>query len=171
MTLDEPDMAARCLDRLKEIAITFGLAQIAAGTDALTVAEGAIGDLCSGEYYRRFLLELHQEMAERLDVTLILHICGDSIDRMDYVDTKGAAIFHFDSKSVPEQAKAIVGDRIGLVGNIDNEQTMYARGPEVVRSEVRACLDAGIDMIAPGYAIPQATRLENLVEISRAGEG
>ena len=52
MTLDEPDMAARCLDRLKEIAITFGLAQIAARTDALTVAEGVIGDLCSGEYYR-----------------------------------------------------------------------------------------------------------------------
>jgi [methyl-Co(III) methanol-specific corrinoid protein]:coenzyme M methyltransferase len=54
-------------------------------------------------------------------------------------------MFHFDSKSDPEQAKAIVGNRIGLVGNIDNVQTMYARGPEVVRDEVRACLDAGID--------------------------
>ncbi len=61
-------------------------------------------------------------------------------------------------------------DRIGLVGNIDNVQTMYARGPEVVRSEVRACLDAGVDMIAPGWAIPLGTRLENLVEIPRAVE-
>jgi uroporphyrinogen-III decarboxylase len=79
-------------------------------------------------------------------------------------------MFHFDSKSDPEQAKAIVGNRIGLVGNIDNVQTMYARGPEVVRDEVRACLDAGIDMIAPGCSIPLATKLENLVEIPRAVE-
>jgi uroporphyrinogen-III decarboxylase len=156
MTVDEPDMAARCSDRLKEIAITFGLAQIAAGADALTVAEGAIGDLCSAEYYRRFLL--------------ILHICGDTIDRMDDVATSGAAMFHFDSKSDPVRAKAIVGDRIGLVGNIDNVQAMYARGPEVVRYEIRACLDAGINMIAPGCAIPLATRLENLLEIPRAVE-
>jgi uroporphyrinogen-III decarboxylase len=37
MTLDEPDMAARCIDRLREIAITFGLSQIAYGGDALIV--------------------------------------------------------------------------------------------------------------------------------------
>lgn len=88
-------------------------------------------------------------MSERLDVPLILHICSDTIDRMDYVATSGAAMFHFDSKSDPVRAKAIVGDRIGLVGNIDNVQAMYARGPEVVRYEIRACLDAGINMIAP----------------------
>ena len=170
MTVDEPDAAMRCLDGLKEIAVLFGLAQMAAGADALTVAEGAIGDLCSGEYYRRFLQERHREMAERLDVPLIVHVCGDTIDRMDYVAASGAAAFHFDSKNNPEQARAIVGDRIRLVGNIDNVQTMYARGPDAVRGEVRVCLDAGIDMIAPGCAIPLATRLENLIEIPKAVE-
>jgi uroporphyrinogen-III decarboxylase len=40
------------------------------------------------------------------------------------------------------RAKAIVGARIELVGNIDNVQTMHASGPEVVRDEVRACMDA-----------------------------
>ncbi|MDP6063661.1 MAG: uroporphyrinogen decarboxylase family protein [SAR202 cluster bacterium] len=59
-----------------------------------------------------------KKMAEHLDVALILHICGDSIDRMDYVDTIGAAIFHFDSKSDPEQAKVIVGERIRLVATL-----------------------------------------------------
>ena len=168
MTVDEPDMARRCLERLKEVVMLSAEAQVAAGADALTVAEGAMGDLVSGEYYRRFLLELHQEMAERLKVPLVLHICGDSTDRLDYVAESGAAMFHFDSKTDPHGAKEIVRDRIGLVGNIDNTVTLYARGPEEVRKEVYRCLDAGVDMIAPGCAIPLATRLENLIEIPRA---
>ena len=168
MTVDDPDMARRCLDRLKEVIMLSAEAQVAAGADVLTVAEGAMGDLVSGEYYRRFLLELHQEMAERLEVPLVLHICGDSTDRLDYVAESGAAMFHFDSKTDPQRAKDIVGDRIGLVGNVDNAVTLYARGPAEVRGEVNRCLDAGINMIAPGCAIPLATRLENLIEIPSA---
>ena len=73
MTVDDPDMVLRCLHKLKEISVLFGEAQIAAGADALTFPDHATGDLVSGEYYRRFLLEIHQEMAERLGVPLILH--------------------------------------------------------------------------------------------------
>ena len=57
MTVDDPDMTMRCLNRLKEISVLFGEAQIAAGADALTFPDHATGDLVSGEYYRRFLLE------------------------------------------------------------------------------------------------------------------
>ena len=68
MTIDDPEMTMECLNRLKEISVLFGQAQIDAGADALTFPDHATGDLVSGEYYRRFLLELHQEMVERLDV-------------------------------------------------------------------------------------------------------
>ena len=79
MTIDDPDMTMRCLDKLKEISVLFGQAQIDAGADALTFPDHATGDLVSGEYYRRFLLEIHQEMVERLPVPLILHICGNTL--------------------------------------------------------------------------------------------
>ena len=62
----------------------------------------------------------------------------------------------------------IVDGRSGLVGNINNPETLYARGPEEVRNEVNRCLDAGVQMIAPECAIPLATKLENLIEIPRA---
>ena len=74
MTIDDPDMVLRSLHKLKEISVLFGEAQIAAGADALCFPDHATGDLVSGEYYRKFLMEIHQEMAERLDVPLILHI-------------------------------------------------------------------------------------------------
>ena len=168
MTVDDPDMVMRCLDRLKEISVLFGEAQIAAGADALTFPDHATGDLVSGEYYRRFLLEIHQEMAERLKVPLILHICGNTLDRLDYIAQSGMASFHFDSKNDPQEAMEVAAGRIGLVGNINNPETLYARGPAKVREEVFACLDAGVQMIAPECAVPLATRLENLMAIPQA---
>ena len=168
MTVDDPDMVLRCLHKLKEISVLFGEAQIAAGADALTFPDHATGDLVSGEYYRRFLLEIHQEMAERLRVPLILHICGNTLDRLDYIAQSGMASFHFDSKNDPQQAMDVAGGRIGLVGNINNPDTLYARGPAEVRREVFACLDAGVQMIAPECAVPLATRLENLIAIPQS---
>ena len=168
MTIDDPAMTMECLNTIKEISVLFGQAQIDAGADALTFPDHATGDLVSGEYYRRFLLEIHQEMVERLDVPLILHICGKTLDRMDYVAQNNMSMFHFDSRNDPAEAKEIVGDRIGLVGNINNPVTLYSKGPEEVRAEVNRCLDAGIDMIAPECAIPLATKLENLLEIPKA---
>ena len=168
MTIDDPDLTMECLHRLKEISVLFGQAQIDAGADALTFPDHATGDLVSGEYYRKFLLEIHQEMVERLKVPLILHVCGNTLDRMDYIAQNGMAAFHFDSKNDPQKAADIVDGRIALVGNINNPETLYARGPEEVRAEVYRCLDAGVNMIAPECAIPLATKLENLLEIPRA---
>ncbi len=168
MSVDDPDMVLRAMHKLKEISVLFGEAQIAAGADALTFPDHATGDLVSAEYYRRFLLEIHQEMAERLKVPLILHICGNTLDRLDYIAQTGMACFHFDSKNNPQEAMDIAAGRIRLAGNLNNPELLYARGPAEVRKAVNECMDAGVDMIAPECAIPLATKLENLIEIPRA---
>ena len=168
MTVDDPQEVMRSLAKLKEISVLFGEAQIAAGADALTFPDHATGDLVSGEYYRRFLQDIHAEMAETLEVPLILHICGNTLDRMPFIAETGMAFFHFDSKNDPQEAVDAVGGKIGLVGNINNPTTLYARGPAEVREEVFKCLDAGVQMIAPECAVPLATKLENLIAIPRA---
>ena len=168
MTVDDPAEVRRILHKLKEISALFGEAQIAAGVDALTFPDHATGDLVSGEYYRRFLQDIHTEMTEALPVPLILHICGATLDRMPYIAETGMASFHFDSKNDPQKAMDAVDGKIGLVGNINNPTTLYARGPAEVREEVFKCLDAGVQMIAPECAIPLATKLENLIAIPDA---
>ena len=168
MTIDDPNLTMQCLDKLKEISVLFGQAQIDAGADALTFPDHATGDLVSGEYYRRFLLDIHQEMAECLDVPLILHICGNTLDRMDYIAQNGMAMFHFDSMNDPAEARKIVGDRIGLVGNINNPETLFAKNPDDVKAEVFANLDAGVQMIGPECAIPLQTSIANLRAIPEA---
>ena len=144
MTVDDPSKTRACLERLKEVTVQFGLAQIDAGADALTLPDHATGDLVSAAYYDRFLREIHSEFVQRLPVPLILHICGRTLDRMESIAQTGVAAFHFDSKNDPAQAMRVMRNRTTLVGNINNPQTLYAGGPAEVRAEVFNCLEAGV---------------------------
>jgi [methyl-Co(III) methanol-specific corrinoid protein]:coenzyme M methyltransferase len=168
MSLDDPGRTKACLDRMKEATVQFGVAQLEAGADALTLPDHATGDLVSGEYYDRFLKELHKELVERIPIPLILHICGRTVDRMGFIAETGMAAFHYDSKNKPKESMEAVAGRIALIGNINNPQTLFARGPEEVHDEVIANLEAGVQLIGPECAIPLQTPLENLTQIAKS---
>ncbi len=168
MSLDDPGKTKLALDRMKESTVQFGIAQIEAGADALTLPDHATGDLVSGEYYKRFLRDLHIEMVERIPIPLIMHICGRTVDRMEYIAQTGFAAFHYDSKNQPGESKEVMKDRISLVGNINNPETLFARGPDVVCEEVYKNLDVGIQLVGPECAIPLQTSIENLKAIPHA---
>ncbi|MFL2803665.1 MAG: MtaA/CmuA family methyltransferase [Dehalococcoidia bacterium] len=167
-TIDDPEETSKCLEKLKEISVLFGEAQIDAGADALTFPDHATGDLVSGHYYKRFLQEIHEEMVEALPVPLILHICGQTIDRMQYISETGMSAFHFDSKNDPFESMKAVNGKIKLVGNINNPETLYAKDPEAVKQEVFKCLDAGVQMVGPECAVPLSTKIQNLMAIPEA---
>ncbi len=61
-----------------------------------------------------------------------------------------------------------MNERISLVGNINNPETLFAKGPEAVRDEVLSNLDAGVQLIGPECAIPLQTAIENLTAIPNA---
>ncbi len=167
MSLDDPAKTKACLERMTEATVRFGVAQMEAGADALCLPDHATGDLVSGEYYERYLKDLHTELVERIPIPLILHICGRTVDRMDFIAETGMAAFHYDSKNRAQESMDIVDGRIALVGNINNPETLFAKGPEEVRAEVIENLEAGVQMIGPECAIPLQTPIENLVEIGR----
>src|SRR5215472_15417728 len=161
MSLDDPGKTKLCLEKLKDVTVQFGVAQIEAGADALTLPDHATGDLVSAEYYEKYLRDLHIEFVERIPVPLILHICGRTVDRMEYIAQTGMAAFHYDSKNEPAESMAAVGGKISLVGNINNPQTLYARGADEVKAEVRQNLEAGVQMVGPECAIPLQTPIES----------
>ena len=168
MSLDDPGKTKDCLDRMKKVTIDFGRAQMEAGADALTLPDHATGDLVSGEYYERFLQEMHTEFVDQIPIPLILHICGRTVDRMNFIAQTGMAAFHYDSKNSPDESMEVVSDRIALVGNINNPETLYSKGPEEVMAEVRKNLNAHVRLVGPECAIPLQTPLENLKAIPEA---
>ena len=168
LSLDDPDATKAILDALKQITIDFGVAQLEAGADAVTLPDHATGDLVSGEYYERYLQEMHTEFVDQIPIPIILHICGRTVDRMGFIAETGMAAFHYDSKNEPPESMDIVKDKISLVGNINNPETLFAKGPEAVRQEVYKNLDAGVNLVGPECAVPLQTSIENLKEIPRA---
>ena len=62
----------------------------------------------------------------------------------------------------------VVKERISIVGNINNPETLFSKGPDVVREEVYRNLEAGVQLVGPECAIPLQTSIENLKEINRA---
>ena len=59
-----------------------------------------------------------------------------------------------------------VNNKISLVGNISNPETLYSKDVDDVKKEVFDCLNAGVQLIAPECAIPLKTKSENLIAIT-----
>ncbi|MGD0613043.1 MAG: MtaA/CmuA family methyltransferase [Anaerolineales bacterium] len=164
----EPDKVYRFLDRLKEITVLFATAQIRAGADVLCIADHATGDLVSPATYRDFLLPYHQELTRRIGCPTVLHICGNTYDRLDDICRSGFDAFHFDSKVDARKAVERVSGRISLVGNINNPEVLLNGTPAQVADRARYAREMGVNIIGPECAIPLQTPLENLLAITRS---
>jgi MtaA/CmuA family methyltransferase len=126
-TILEPDTVRRFLKRLTAVTLLFGRAQIEAGADVLCVADHATGDLVSPRTYRDFLLPVHRELNRELGCPTVLHICGNTTDRLEDICTAGFDAFHFDSKVSASTARRIVAGRLSLIGNVNNAETLLRR--------------------------------------------
>ena len=169
-TILDPAKVHGFLTRLKEVTVLFGVAQIRAGADALCLADHATGDLVSGGTYRDFLLSYHKELTQRIGCPMVLHICGNTLDRLGYICQSGFDCFHFDSKVDAADAVREVGGRISLMGNVNNPDTLLNGTPEQAGESARYAMEAGVRVVGPECAIPLRTPLGNLRAIARAAQ-
>jgi len=153
-TITDPDEVKRAIDRLKEVTVAFGNAQAEAGAVALCLGDHATRDLCSPDAYRTFLLDVHRELVERISVPLVLHICGDTSDRIGMIASTGVACFHFDSKVPAAEARRLAGDGLALMGGTSNIEVIRDGTCETISADVKEKIEAGIDIIGPECAVP-----------------
>ena len=165
-TLDDPDDTRRILERLMPVTIQFAKAQIEAGADCLLLADHATRDLCSPKAYADFLKDVHSQLAEAIPCPLVLHICGNTSDRIGMIAETGLDCFHWDTKTgTPEYARGLAGDRLALMGGISNLKLLQGK-PEEIRADAETAYGAGIDVVGPECAIPLTTPLENLKAVA-----
>lgn len=165
-TIKDPGFVAAVLERLIEVALLYGQAQIEAGADALTLGDHITANLIRAEAYPRFLAAHHRRLASELSAPLIFHCCGRTLDRIGCFADGHAAAFHFESSNdaVAMRSQAAMA----LAGNINGPQTLYNGTPEDVRREVFYALDAGVDLIAPECAVPPIAPLANVTAVRQA---
>jgi [methyl-Co(III) methanol-specific corrinoid protein]:coenzyme M methyltransferase len=165
-TLLRPEAVRRAMRQLIEVTVRFAGAQVEAGADAITLADHCTRDLCAPDAYRDFLLEIHRELVARIPCPLILHICGDTADRLPYIRETGIACFHFDSKVPAAAARKLAGDKMALMGGTGNLQVVRRGTPAAIAADVREKLAAGIDIIGPECAVPLDAPWRNLKQLA-----
>jgi len=167
-TITNPVEVHDILNKLTKVTLRFADAQIQAGADIITVADHATKDLCSPLAYRDFLIPIHSILAKEIKAPVMLHICGDTADRIEYIAQTGLSSFHFESKVDACKAVKTAAGRMAMIGNINNSSTLLFKKPQDVRKEVQYAIKCGLDIIGPECAVPLTTPLENLKEIASA---
>ncbi len=163
--LDDPDATRRILDRLVPVTIAFAAAQIEAGADCLLLGDHATRDLCGPRMYEQYLVPLHRRLAAEIKAPVILHICGNTSDRIGMIAETGLACFHWDTKTgTPAEARRLAGPRLALMGGISNYKLLRATKEEIAADSSLAA-QAGINVVGPECAIPLTTPLMNLLAI------
>lgn len=170
-TLQEPDAVRHAMRALIEVTVAFGRAQAEAGADALCLADHCTRDLCSPQAYEEFLQEVHAELHERIPCPLVLHICGDTSDRIPFIRETGIECFHFDSKTGTAHAREAAGATLALMGGTSNFEVVRCGSPDRIAADVAEKRAAGIDILGPECAVPLDAPWQNLKQLADAVKG
>jgi [methyl-Co(III) methanol-specific corrinoid protein]:coenzyme M methyltransferase len=173
-TILAPDKLREFLDRLKGISIQYARAQLQAGADVVVLADHATGDLLSPDTYEHFLLPIHKEIIQEIGAPIILHVCGNCLDRLHLFAEAGFDAYHFEWQVDAREAVRRVNGKMSLIGNVDNAKTLLRGTPEQVYEQARYAIDAGVEIVSPECCIPLSTPLANLqaiVAAARQGRG
>jgi uroporphyrinogen decarboxylase len=119
------------------------------------------------EFVAPYLKELISVIKELSGGAPSLHICGNSSRIWHDMADCGAGTLSLDDEVDIAEARAAVGDRVALVGNIRPTTTMALGTPEDVRLNVIECLQKGVGnpkgyILGLGCALPINTPFENI---------
>ncbi|HOB37557.1 MAG TPA: uroporphyrinogen decarboxylase family protein [Methanomassiliicoccaceae archaeon] len=147
------------------------------GVDAISVCDPtASGSLISKDDFEHLVLPhiIEQDRAVRKGGAIdILHICGDTSDRLDIIRSSGAEVFSMDWQVNIKDAFEKVGQGMVLLGNVRPPHTLFAGTPEACLEEALACIDdaaSGRFILGAGCDIPPGSPEENVMQLRKAVE-
>jgi len=134
------------LEFTTSMAISYGKKLVECGTDILMPSNPlASGNLISVEHYKEFVYPYDREMVAAFKsqgTKTILHICGKVQDRLHLIADTGYDGVSVDSVVDLRRAKAHVGDRICLIGNVDVFRPLRKGSAQEVRQKALECIEA-----------------------------
>jgi uroporphyrinogen decarboxylase len=171
----EAEKALRHLMSLSTQALVrFSHACLAAGAHIVQAGDSLASiDMISPSMYRKWALpsevQFFQEMkqaAARVGGMTLLHICGNMTSVLQEMCDSGADILELDSKVDLGLAKARVGDRVCLLGNLNPVALLWQGSvAEVERAAAQAIGQAaagGGFILGSGCEVPVGAPLDNL---------
>ncbi len=170
LPLTDPDLLRDTLDYFIEVQAEFGMAQREAGADALWLGDcNASGHLMSESYYEQFALPSVQRLTEAYDgvgLWSIYHASEEKIGHLKLQAQSGVSILSVGPGLDIAEAKAAVGDRVCLIGNLDPISPLMTGSPAEVAAEAKRIMGVGSRgggyVFNTGEMVPRDTPVENV---------
>ncbi len=159
------DFAVKMIQAIFEPLIDDGTLEMISMADPT-----ASGDLISRKQFEKFALPPLQEItswAKSKGVKSLLHICGDTNNRLDLFPETGADCISLDHKVELARAKEEIGNRICIAGNVNPVGVLNQGDVDRVRDAAGQCLAVGAPgggfILMPGCDHPPTVPDENLM--------
>ncbi|MBR5284780.1 MAG: methylcobamide--CoM methyltransferase [Clostridia bacterium] len=144
--------------------IAFGLAQIEAGADIITISDpSGTGEILGPKYFEEFTVTYLNRLIEPLKAAgakVIVHICGSMRQVYPQADQIISDVLSFDSIVPIREARQALPERL-LMGNIST-YTLEFGEPEKVRILTDFAADNGFDIISPACGLGMRSPLANI---------
>ena len=123
-----------------ESLLVYAEAEIFAGADIVCIGDPvSSADIISRRMWKEWGFPYTKKLVEFIKergVKTMLHVCGDTTDRLDSLASTGADVLSIDEAVDFETARRIIGEDVCLMGNVST--TVLATGsPEAVAEAVR----------------------------------
>ncbi len=170
-TFKKPDLVHKVTEFTCNLLIHLYEPLVTDGTlDVISLADPtASGDLISKKQFETFALpylKKFTDWAKSKNVHTLVHICGNTTDRLDLFPETGASCISLDHKTDMVQAKNLLYGKMCFAGNIDPVNIMLNGSIDDVEKSCRHVIEtAGTDggfVLMPGCDIPPTVPYENI---------
>jgi len=164
-TLRNPPLLHQALAFASEVIVGYAKRLEEAGADMIVILEPT-AVILSPKAFVEFSGKYVADMVERIGVTTVLHVCGNTTPLIGEMCKTGVEGLSLDAMvDFPDIART-VPSHVALIGNINPVSVMASGNPEDVRREVRLLADAMKPypnfILSTGCDLPFDTPAENI---------
>lgn len=179
-TFKRPDFVKKAVEFATDVLIHLYAPLVKDGTlKLISLADPtASGDLISKKQFQTFALPYLRKFtdwAKSQGAHTLVHICGDTTDRLDLFLETGASCISLDHKVNIGRAKEVLGGKMCFAGNVDPVKVMLQGTVEDVERECSRIIEtAGLDggfVLMPGCDIPPTVPYENIQKFISVAHG
>jgi uroporphyrinogen decarboxylase len=169
-TFKKPAFVEKMVDFSADLLIHLYEPLVKDGLECISIADPtASGDLINRKQMERFAVPGLKKLtgwAKSKGVHSILHICGNTSDRLDLFPPTGASTIFFDQKVDIAKAKEALQGKMSFGGNVAPVHVLLNQDTAGVEKACREVIEvAGKDggfILVPGCDIPPTISYENL---------
>lgn len=170
-TFKKPDFVHKVVEFVTDLLIHLYEPLVSDGTlELISIADPtASGDLISKKQFEKFALpylKKFTDWAKSKGAHTLVHICGNTTDRLDLFPLTGASCISLDHKTDIAKAKEILHGKMCFGGNVDPVKIMLQGTVQEVEDTCRQVIHtAGTDggfVLMPGCDIPPTVPYENI---------